>query len=52
MTEMSCSMKQKQNHRHREQADSCQGGGRGWSEKTGLADVSFYYRMDKKGTTV
>ena len=49
---MNLSMKQKQNHRHREQADSCQGGGRAWSEMTELADVSFYYRMDKQGTTV
>ena len=50
---MNLSVKQKQNHRHREQASSCQGGGRGWSETMGLADLSFDYRMDKQqGPTV
>ena len=49
---MNLSVKQKQNHRHREQASSCQGG-RGWSEMMGLADLSFDYRMDKQqGPTV
>ena len=45
MTQMNLSIKQKENHRHREQTDGCQGGeevGEGWSGRVGLADVSFY----------
>ena len=43
MTQMNLSMKQKQNHGHREQTGGCQGGvgWGGWSERLGLADVSF-----------
>ena len=41
---MNLSVKQKQNHGHREQTGGCQGGGVGgrWSGTLGLADVSFY----------
>ena len=45
MTQMNLSMKQKQNHGHREQTGGCQGGGglgEGWSGRSGLADVGFY----------
>ena len=39
------SMKQKQNHRHREQTSGCQGGeglGEELSGRLGLADAGFY----------
>ena len=39
MTQMNLSMKQKQTHRPREQTCGCQ---RGWSGRSGLADVSYY----------
>ena len=45
----------KQNHWHREQACGFHGEqlGKGWSEKLGLADVSFDTEMDKQqGPTV
>ena len=39
---MNLSIKQKQNHRHREQTCGCQGGevGEGWSGSLGLADAN------------
>lgn len=42
MTQVNLAMKQ--NHGHREQMGGCQGGGLGeeWSERLGLADVSYY----------
>ena len=54
---MNLSMKQKQTHRHREQAVGCQAGGAvgaGWIESLGLADAKYYiYKMDKQqGPTV
>ena len=45
MTQMNLSMKQKQNHRHREQTGGCQGGmgvGEGWTGSLGLADANQY----------
>ena len=57
MTQMNLSMKQKQNHRHREQTGGCQGGGMGW-EREGVGGWgqqmwAFIYRMDKQqGPTV
>ena len=45
MTQLNLSVKQKQNHRHKEQTGSCRGKsgvGQGWSGSLGLADVSFY----------
>ena len=45
---MNLSMKQQQNHGHREQTGGCQGGG-GWGRaewKLGLADVSFYIQNE------
>ena len=40
----------KQNHGHREQTCGCHGEqlGKGWSEKLGLADVSFDMEMHKQ----
>ena len=56
MTQTNLSMKQKQNHGHREQIGVCQGGGvwgregvGGWGEQM----QAFIYRMDKqRGPTV
>ena len=53
---MNLSMKQKQNHRHREQTGGCQGGG-GWGRDGvggwGQQMQAFIYRMDKQqGPTV
>ena len=41
---MNLSMKQKQTHRHREQACGCQGGGElgRWIGSLGLADAKYY----------
>ena len=47
MTQINLSMKQKQNHRHREETGGCQGGvklGEGWGEQM----QAFIYRMDKR----
>ena len=53
---MNISMKEKQNHIHREQTCGFQGGGcwgEGWRGRLGVADVSFIYRVDKQqGPTV
>ena len=38
MTQINLPMKQKQTHKHREQACGCQGIGEGWSGRLGLAD--------------
>ena len=43
MTQMNLSIKQKQTHRHREQACGCQAGGEvreGWIGSLGLADAN------------
>ena len=45
MAEMNLSTEQVQNHRHREETGSCQGGRvllGGWNGRLGLVDVSFY----------
>ena len=45
MTQMNLSMKQKQNHGHREQTSGCQAGrglGEGMEWEVGLADVNLY----------
>ena len=42
---MNVSMKQKQNHGHREQTCGCQGGegvGEGWIGSLGLTDTNYY----------
>ena len=44
MTQMNLSTKQKQTHRHREQACGCQesGAGEGWIGSLELADANYY----------
>ena len=44
ITQMSLSLKQKQNHRHRKQTVGFQETrlGKGWRERLGLTDISFY----------
>ena len=51
---MNLSMKQKQNHGHREQTGGCQGGGvgGGMERRLGLADVSFNMQNKQQGPTV
>ena len=47
-------MKQKQNHRHREQTGGCQGGGRWRGMDLGVQDYQLQtikYKLDKQGPT-